>query len=81
MLHLVDGIVATGEYAFHGGAKNDDDVVVGSDSDRESSVAVEASQSAARQSIGFGGTSSQNTLPTDTDTDNVCLICSSLSRN
>lgn len=71
MLHLVDGIVATGEYAFQGGAKIDDDVITGSESDRESSVVAEASQSRA-----FSGTSSQNTLSFDMDTDDVSLIFS-----
>lgn len=73
MLQLVDGIVATGEFAFEGGInlKIDDDVVVGpgSDSDAESSVAAEASQSTA-----FGGTSSQNTSLMDTDIDDVRLL-------
>jgi hypothetical protein len=74
MLHLVDGIIATGEYAFEGGMKINDNVVVGpwSDSDRESSVTAEASQS-----IAFGGISSQETLPIDKDIDDVRSISSS----
>jgi hypothetical protein len=74
MLHLVDGIVAMGEYAFLGGTKIDDDDVVGSDSDQESSTAAEALQSNI-----LGRNSSQNTLPIDTDSDDVCSINSSLS--
>jgi hypothetical protein len=76
MLHLVDGIVATGEYAFQGGVKIDDDDVVGSDSDRESPTAAEASQSKI-----FGRSSSQDTLLIDTDSDDVCSITSLLSGN
>ena len=75
MLHLVDGIVATGEYAFDGGAKIDDNVI-GSNSDRESSIADKALQPKV-----FGGSSSQNTSLVGTDTDNVCSIYSLLLGN
>jgi hypothetical protein len=76
MLHLVDGIVAMGEYAFHGSMKIDEVDVVGSDSDSELSTAAEALHSKI-----FGHSSLENTLSIDTDLDDVCLSNSSLSGN
>ena len=72
MLHLVDGIVATGEYAFLGGGEID---IMGSVSDRESSMVDDAPHPKVF------GSSSQNTSPVDTDTDEVCLIHSLALRN
>lgn len=64
MLHLVNGIVVTGKYAFLGSVTIN---VTGSDS--ELSVAANT-----LQFIAFGGTSLQNATLIDTDSDDVCLL-------